>query len=296
MSIGDRVNLVEGTTPDNYHCDCEFCKKSIGELRPPGGGYYSRLERREYYDSSVESGVKSEKAHIAKTPLHIARWAIQTYSEPGDWILDPTIGAGTTAVEAITQGRNAAGMELQYSAALKANLKKNKREGVRTEIRVGDARRISSFLDDLGVEFSLVVNNPPYSGDEHAKAGKGKKGDGGDGPKMETATYKDNLPNLAFLKEGSEYFDTMAAIYTDCVEHLKTGGHFVTGIKDMMRAKKPFCLHADFCKLLTERVGLEFVGTAFLKHYPTTLFLNTYFKFYGVHPPYYQTINVFRKV
>ena len=74
------------------------------------GHGHSRLERRKYYDKA-EGG---KGGHIAKTPLHVARWAIQQYSKPGDWVLDPTIGAGTTAVEAITQGRNVAGMEIEY--------------------------------------------------------------------------------------------------------------------------------------------------------------------------------------
>lgn len=351
MSAGDPVNLIEGQIPTDYHCSCDYCRRAIGELRPPGGGYYSRLERREYYDS-VESG-SSPDAHVAKTPLHVARWLVQAYTDPGDWVLDPTIGAGTTAVEAITQNRNVAGMELQFSEALRSNLaaarnallapgdrvarpsttetvkvknvdKRGKlvpgelelefkdkvvrrygsieshsaavtarlrEKGVpapEAKIRIGDARRVGAFLGELGIKFSLVINNPPYSGDES---------DGGMGanhPLKDKFKYKEGLPNLAFLDEGPAYWNAMREIYAACIEHLAPGGHFAYGIKDMMRRQKPFMLHQQFDELL-EKIGLEHVGTAFLKHNPTTLFLNTYFKRYGVHPPYYQTIGVFRK-
>jgi site-specific DNA-methyltransferase (cytosine-N4-specific) len=37
----------------------------------------------------------------------IPKWAITQFSKPGDWILDPFIGAGTTAVEALLLSRNA---------------------------------------------------------------------------------------------------------------------------------------------------------------------------------------------
>ena len=37
MSAGDLVNLVEGVIPEMYHCRCEFCLRSIGELRPADG-------------------------------------------------------------------------------------------------------------------------------------------------------------------------------------------------------------------------------------------------------------------
>lgn len=302
MAAGDVVNLVAGEIPEDVHCRCEFCTRAIGTLRPPGGGFYSRLERNQYYDrvergTKNADGTKNDDSHIAKTPLHVARWLVQTYSQPGGWVLDPTIGAGTTAVESLTQGRNAAGMEIQFAVALKANLErglaiaKERGHDVAHRVRIGDARRIGSFLDELDVAFDLIVTNPPYSGDEHAGSGGVAKSEG----KTWTITYKDNLPNLAFLKEGQEYFDTLTAIYTDCVRHLKPGGHIAFSVKDMCRNKKPFMLHSMLNGLLSDRVGLTHAGTAFIRHHPTTFFLNTYFKRYGVHPPYYQTISVFKK-
>ena len=293
----DPVNLVPGQVPEDYHCRCAYCTgdRVIGELRPADGSYYSRLERRSYY-SSVERG---KGGHIAKTPLHIARWAIQKYTQPGDWVLDPTIGAGTTAVEAMTQGRNVAGMELEFTHVVEANVQKIYDElpaepRIRAHIGYGDARNIGSFLEAIDEEFTLIVNNPPYSGDVSMPSPKGKLR-GKENRHLETRfEYDKELPNLAFLREGQEYWDTMRTIYSACVDRLAPGGHFVVGVKDMMRNREPFLLHNMLCGLL-EDVGLRYVGAAFLNHYPRTLFLNTYEKFYGVKPPFYQTINVFRK-
>lgn len=293
MAIGEAVNVLSGVIPEEYHCRCDFCKKAIGELRQPDGSYYSRLERRQYYDP-LEKG---NSGHIAKTPLHIARWAIQTYTKAGDWVLDPTIGAGTTAVEALTQWRNAAGMELEYGDVLQANIRKalDGREGIQAEIGVGDARNIGEFLDRIDKRFALIVNNPPYSGDSSMPSPKGKL-TGKEHRHLETRfDYDKNLPNLAFLKEGQEYWEALKTIYEACVERLEVNGHFVIGVKDMTRNRKPFLLHLDLCNLMVDQLGLEFVGTAFLNHYPRTLFLNTYEKFYGAKPPFYQTINVFKK-
>lgn len=293
MTAAEPVNLVKKQTPADYHCNCRFCQKVIGELIRPDGQYYSRLERRQYYAPEE----KGKGGHIAKTPLHVARWAIQQYSEKGNWVLDPTIGAGTTAVEAVTQGRNVAGMELEYGRILQANLEKVLAEApksIRAEVAAGDARNIAAFLKPLKKPFSLVVNNPPYSGDVSMPS-PSKEGRGKEFREKETRfDYDKTLPNLAFLKEGDEYWSTMRAIYQACMDKLEPGGHFVIGIKDMMRNREPFLLHLDFCQMM-EGLGLKFVGTAFLKHYPTTLFLNTYEKFYGVKPPFYQTINVFQK-
>lgn len=283
------VHVIPGKIPDDYHCRCRYCMKAIGELRREDGSNYSRLERREYY-SDIERG---EGGHIAKTPLHIARWAVQEYTSPGDWVLDPTAGAGTTLVEALIQGRNAAGMELEYGNIIAANVEKHA-HGVQAKIRVGDARGIGQYLPEIGKWFKLVVNNPPYFGDQ-SFPGPSPNGLGKEHRATEkTYFYDKNLPNLAFLKEGPEYWDTISGIYKDCIQWLSPGGYFVIGVKDQMRQKKPDQLHEKFARVLTT-LGLQHVGTAFLLHYPGTLHLHTYEKRWGAAPPKYQSIVVFRK-
>jgi len=296
---GEAVNLVPGAVPADYHCQCDYCKQSIGELRRPDGSYYSRLERREYYDP-VEKG---PGGHIAKTPLHIARWAIQRYTEPGDWVLDPTIGAGTTAVEAITQGRNVAGMELEFTEVVDANVHKacSEHPNVDAQIGFGDARKIGTeFLPKLnGTKFSLVVNNPPYSGDISMPSPKGKLR-GKEHRDLETRfDYDTELPNLAFLNVmGDEYRAEFLKIYSACIDVLEPRGYFVVGVKDMSLNWEPLMIHRVYCSILDE-LGMKFVGTAFLNHYPRTLHLNTYANKKGnvnhVKPPFYQTISVFQK-
>ena len=298
MAAGDKVYVAKGQVPVDYHCQCDYCRKVIGELKQPSGEYYNRLERRQYYDA-VEKG---KGGHIAKTPLHIARWAIQNYTKPGDWVLDPTIGAGTTAVEAITQGRNVAGMEIEFGDIVAANVKAAMRlrphDAPKMDAKIGrgDARNIADFLKKIGdQQFTLVVNNPPYSGDVSMPSPKGKLR-GKEHRHLETTfQYDKTLPNLAFLKEGQEYWDEMMKIYAACCERLVPGGHFVIGIKDMSRNKAPFLLHKMFADQMLEHLPLKLVGTAFLNHYPRTLHLNTCEQRHGFKPPFYQTITVFKK-
>jgi len=294
MAMGDTVNVVK-KRPEDYHCDCKYCGKFLGELRPADGSYYNRLERRKYYDA-IEKG---PGGHIAKTPLHIARWAIQKYSAPGDWVLDPTIGAGTTAVEAITQGRSVAGMELEFGDVVEANIRKALEVNSRPDVKFarGDARNLRDFLKTnmKRKKFKLVVNNPPYFGDISMPSPKGNLR-GKENRHLETRfDYDKELPNIAFLKEGQEYWDTIGQIYQTCADYLDSGGHFVIGVKDMVRNKQPFLLHKMLCEVLENVDGLQFVGTALLNHYPRTLFLNAYEKMHGTKPPFYQTISVFKK-
>lgn len=285
----EKINLKAGKKPPaDYHCKCDYCKKYLGELIRPDGSYYNKNERKAYYSKEELSNAKEGETggHVAKTPLHIARWAVQSYSKPGDWVLDPTMGAGTTAVEALNHGRNAAGMEIEFIDIIKANISANNSRSCAFKIWHGDARAIGTVLDKEKIKFSLIVNNPPYSGDESQK-GIGKK---------EGFAYRKDLPNMAFLREGPEYYETIGRMYADSAKWLKKGGHLVIGVKDQMRNKKPDMLHAKLGDTIAKIPGMEYVGLAVLKHYPTTLFINTYKKHWGVDPVYYQSILVFRKV
>lgn len=51
------------------------------------------------------------------------RAAITAFSQPGDWILDPFAGGGTTLVEAIAHGRNAIGIDISSLATFVSRAK-----------------------------------------------------------------------------------------------------------------------------------------------------------------------------
>jgi DNA modification methylase len=53
-------------------------------------------------------------------PRPLARRFIETFSNPGDWVLDPCCGAGTVLVEALAHGRPAVGMDIDETAACTA--------------------------------------------------------------------------------------------------------------------------------------------------------------------------------
>lgn len=67
----------------------------------------------------------SNRGHSASFPLGLPTWFIKLFTEPGDLVLDPFIGAGTTAVAAVNLCRHYLGAELNpnyYHLAQKAIL------------------------------------------------------------------------------------------------------------------------------------------------------------------------------
>ncbi|PZR81434.1 MAG: hypothetical protein DI537_38230 [Stutzerimonas stutzeri] len=61
--------------------------------------------------------------HPAQFPLELARRAMQIYSMPGDLVIDPFSGSGTTHVAAIQTGRSFSGCDLFYEDIRKERLR-----------------------------------------------------------------------------------------------------------------------------------------------------------------------------
>ena len=126
--------------------------------------------------------VPGSTAHPAKMLPAIARQAISAYSHPGDLVLDPMCGIGTTMVEAIHLGRTAIGVELEprWAALASANVAHARRHGApgRAGVITGDARQLPDLVDpDLTRQVALVLTSPPYGRSLHgqvaARPGRG---------------------------------------------------------------------------------------------------------------------------
>jgi DNA modification methylase len=91
----------------------------------------------------------------------IARNIIEMYTEKGDSILDPMVGAGTTLIEAKLLARNALGMDINPQAVelAKVGLRFNHHPQSKQKAKVGDARNLSFLKDN---SFDLVLTHPPY--------------------------------------------------------------------------------------------------------------------------------------
>ncbi|MHA2274249.1 MAG: DNA-methyltransferase [Candidatus Kariarchaeaceae archaeon] len=60
----------------------------------------------------VMAGDKTRRDHPAPMKPELANWAIRAYTKPGDLVLDPMMGCGTTCVEAKKLGRNYVGIDI----------------------------------------------------------------------------------------------------------------------------------------------------------------------------------------
>ncbi|QFY08043.1 site-specific DNA-methyltransferase [Nonomuraea phyllanthi] len=157
------------------------------------GQWQSRLQRRGRY-------VPESMRHPGKMLPSIASKVIQTYTRPGELVVDPMCGIGTSLVEAVHLGRHAAGVEYEegWARLAVANLGHAQRRGASGKGRVvaGDARNIAALLPDLLGRAALVLTSPPYGAATHGHI-RSSRDSGQPGVRKWNHRYSRDRANLA---------------------------------------------------------------------------------------------------
>jgi predicted methyltransferase len=182
---------------------------------------------------------KRSMAHPAKMFTPLAQKLIQDYSKPGDTILDPMGGIGTTGIEASRLGRNAilVDYERRFVREAKNNVSLLKKAGqMLGDVKVlhGDARNLGRIK---GVD--VVVTSPPFA-DVQPFHDKKFKIDGKEVGKMgsgESYSLKKDNKNIGMLK-GEKYLLNVKKVYNECYKTLKPNGKLIVHMKNPIKNKK----------------------------------------------------------
>ncbi len=209
----------------------------------------------------------------------LARRAIEGYSDPGDLVLDPMCGIGTTPVEAIHAGRRAIGVELEprWATLARANIEHAQHQGARSAAQVieGDARQLPRLLTTRAQRLlahvsgesgnlahtaygrvDLVLTSPPYAcqvadvSNENIVSGTGPI------RRVDTTNYSADRSNLGHAR-GNAYLAAMSEVYEACAAVLKPGGFLVLVTKDMRSGGALHNLSGDTITLC-EDMGLHY--------------------------------------
>lgn len=87
----------------------------VASLEPP--------PRLDFPDHDTLYATHALHAFAAKCPPPLVRWALNEFTTPGDMVVDPMVGSGTTLVEAVLCGRYAVGADIDPLARLIAKVK-----------------------------------------------------------------------------------------------------------------------------------------------------------------------------
>lgn len=79
--------------------------------------------RLDFPDHDTLYATHALHAFAAKCPPQLVRWALDEFTKPGETVVDPMVGSGTTLVEAVLRGRVAIGSDIDPLARLIAKVK-----------------------------------------------------------------------------------------------------------------------------------------------------------------------------
>jgi DNA methylase len=120
------------------------------------GGPLTRFFAAVHCNGYVAGHTHNFYRYPARFSPQFARAAIETFSNPGDTILDPFMGGGTSAVEALAAGRRFVGCDLNPLAAFITRVKT-------TPLSQGDAEQVVEWASLLQGHINLHADNAPHN-------------------------------------------------------------------------------------------------------------------------------------
>jgi site-specific DNA-methyltransferase (adenine-specific)/modification methylase len=93
----------DGGTPNN-NSDCELAWVKVGGS--------ARLIRHLWNGMLKASERESQRVHPTQKPVAVMEWVIKQSTQPGQSVLDPFLGSGTTGVAAVNLARKFTGIEI----------------------------------------------------------------------------------------------------------------------------------------------------------------------------------------
>lgn len=214
--------------------------------------YRSDSERRQTHTNYPRSVLRfpsvNKPVHPTQKPVELFDWIVRTYSNPGDVVLDNTMGSGTTGCAAVAAGRKFIGIErdpeffqiakqrieavepgllpdtalalpcaslVEVAATTAANDDKAKQAPARDPLAIniihGDCLTEMMKMADGSVDLFMV--SPPYNLGESSGGGlKGSKGGG----KWKNAKLADGYDGYDDAMPYGDYVAWQKAFLTEC--------------------------------------------------------------------------------
>jgi adenine-specific DNA-methyltransferase len=153
----------------------------------------------EYPSQHYGEGAQGDSRYVGATPSYVIWNLVQRYTQPGDLIVDPMCGSGTTLDVARDTGRKGVGFDLQP---------------YRPDITQADARKLPLESNVA----SLVFLDPPY------------------GDHIEYSKRKECIGTLSAY--DPRFYREMGKVLGECARVLSPGGVFGLYVCDYFEKKK----------------------------------------------------------
>lgn len=208
-------------------------------------------------DISKTSEERSTK-HPALFPQELVERLINIYTkDPGEVILDPFMGIGSTVLAAQNTNKQGVGVELnpEFVSIAKERLKNNQLDLLKSPNDVqsdfapvifnDDSRQLSNHIEENSVD--LVVTSPPYWDILNQKRTADKK---------EIRNYSDSDEDLGNIESYEEFLENLRQVFSEVYKVLKPNKRCISVVMDIRKKDKFYPLHEDQSRIMRE-IGFE---------------------------------------
>jgi len=203
------------------------------------------------WDDIKKSNEERKLKHPAMFPTMMCKRLIESFSLPGNLILDPFCGSGSTLIAASELSRPSIGFELSkefvkiYNQRLDQFELFSNNQKVEAILYQENAKNLMTHVKPESV--NLVITSPPYWNILNQK----RTADGKD-----IRHYGNIEGDLGIIDDYERFLDSLLEIYKLVYETQIPGGYFCVILMDIRKRDKFFPFHIDTITRL-ERIGYE---------------------------------------
>ena len=205
---------------------------------------------------------KEEFLHPAKFPETMIRQFITFFSKPGELVLDPFLGTGSTLLASKQSNRSAVGVELSSEYA---EISKNRLENVNIQsypplyqtdepsfwqVICGDSRSLLNYWEEFNLPtIDFCITSPPYWNqlERNTIRHKIRKDQG-----LDTKYSNNNLKDLGNLKDYDQFLAEQKKIFGSVYELLRPKGYLVIITNNIFAKGRVYPLAYDTSLSLTQ--------------------------------------------
>lgn len=189
--------------------------------------------------------------HPAKFPEELVHDFVSFFTKPGQLVLDPMAGTGSTLVGALQAGRSAIGIELQDKYARIASqrvgaLKRDHPEmdDLTAEVHVHDSTQLEE-LDLPPMDYCLT--SPPYWDMLKASGFETQRERAANGLDVD---YSDDPSDVGNIKDYEEFVDSLVDVYSRVYKVLNEGAYLTVVVKNVKKGPRMYPLAWDLGRRL----------------------------------------------
>ena len=194
--------------------------------------------------------------HPAKYPETLVAQFVERFTQPGELVLDPMVGTGSTLLACRRIGRRGIGVELnpEYAAIARQRLAESpcaaggeRGSKLATQsVVVGDALRLTT-VESLPAQVDYCITSPPYWDMLNMRGAMTQRGRRQRGLHV---SYGDDPRDVGNVTEYGQFVDSLVRVYRQVAARLRPGGYLTIIVKNVKKQGTVYPLAWDLAAAL----------------------------------------------